>query len=306
MAQPDDVRAVDEMPASRDAARPDEVRARLQRRYGDLAVIAGDVGAGGGDMTAVAGDVPAPAAAAADVPAGAGCGGSTSGCAAPATDDGDAATGTDPVAGCGARYDVADHGDVPAGLAAASLGCGNPVAVADLRSGEDVLDLGSGAGLDVILSARRVGPAGHAYGLDMTGPMLAAARANAASAGVANATFLEGYLEAIPLAEGSVDVIVSNCVINLSVDKPAAFAEMHRVLAPGGRLAISDTVADGVVPAHLRADPDAWDGCLAGALTREAYRDHLAAAGFVEVTLTDSHPIDATFTSVIVRARRAG
>lgn len=285
MAQPDDVRAADAMPAPRGAAHPDEVRARLQRRYGDLAVIAGD----------------------AAVPAGgAGCCGSTSGCAAPATDERDVATSADPVAGCGVRDDVTDHGDVVAGLAAASLGCGNPVAVADLHAGERVLDLGSGAGLDVIVSARRVGPAGHAYGLDMTGPMLAAARANAASAGVANATFLEGYLEAIPLAEGSVDVVVSNCVINLSVDKDAAFAEMHRVLRPGGRVAISDIVADGVVPAHLRADPDAWDGCLAGALTRQAYRDQLAAAGFAEVALTDSHPVDATFTSVIVRARRAG
>lgn len=271
----------------------EHLRARLQRRYGDLAVVAGDeatrpdTGGGCGSR----------AGAAAGSPAGTGGGSAgATGCCRPAAEAGQ-------VWGA-AHYDAADRGGVAAGLVDASLGCGNPVAVAELRPGETVLDLGSGSGLDVILSARRVAPGGHAYGLDMTEAMLAAARANAASEGVANATFLAGCLEAIPLPAGAVDVVLSNCVLNLSADKPAAFAEMHRVLRPGGRLAISDVVADRELPAHRRADPEAWDACLAGAVTRPAYREHLAAAGFTDASLTDSHSIDDLVSSVIVRARR--
>lgn len=204
-----------------------------------------------------------------------------------------------------ARYDDDHRAGVAESVVGASLGCGNPVAMAELHPGEVVLDLGSGAGLDVILSARRVAPDGHAYGLDMTDEMLATARVNAAKEGVDNVTFLAGYLEAIPLPAESVDVILSNCVVNLSPDKPAAFAEMHRVLRPGGRLAISDVLAEQELPDSVRADPDAWDACLAGALTRRNYRDTLAAAGFDHVTLTDSHPITQELTSVVVHAARS-
>lgn len=255
-----------------------EVRARLQRRYGELAVVASDE-------------------AVSDRETSAGCGSSAGTACCRVAGDADQAWGA-------ARYGETERDGVAHELVAASLGCGNPVAVAELAPGEVVLDLGSGSGLDVILSARRVDPGGHAYGLDMTPAMLDAARANAASQGVGNATFLEGSLEAVPLPAGVVDVVLSNCVVNLSADKPGAFAEMHRVLRPGGRLAISDVVADREVPAQVRADPDAWDACLAGALTRRAYRDHLAAAGFTGITLTDSHAVDDTFASVVVRARR--
>ena len=187
---------------------------------------------------------------------------------------------------------------------AASLGCGVPTAVADLRPGETVLDLGSGAGADVLISARRVGPTGRAIGLDMTVEMLELARANARRAGCDNAEFLEGFLEAIPLADGSVDVVISNCVINLAADKRAVLAEAFRVLRPGGRFAISDVVADPEMDEATRQDMTLWTGCVAGALTEAEYREALGAAGLVEVQILPTHRVHAGATAAIIRARR--
>jgi arsenite methyltransferase len=169
---------------------------------------------------------------------------------------------------------------LPEEAVSASLGCGNPTALARLQPGETVLDLGSGGGIDVLLSARRVGPAGKAYGLDMTDEMLALARENQRKAGVQNVEFLKGEMENIPLPEGSVDVILSNCVVNLSADKDRVFAEAFRVLKPGGRLAISDVVFRGDVPAEIKRSVELWVGCVAGALEESDYRAKLAAAGF--------------------------
>ena len=205
----------------------------------------------------------------------------------------------------GARlYDPADLAQLPVEAVAGSIGCANPVALARLRPGEDVLDLGAGGGIDVLLSARQVGPHGRAYGLDMTPEMLELARANQARAGVANAEFLEGRIEEIPLPDRSVDVVVSNCVINLSTDKAAVFAEAHRVLRPGGRLAVADVVADAEPDPTLVADDAAWSACVAGALTRDRYRARLEAAGFADVEVADSHAVADGFWSVFVRARR--
>ena len=220
-------------------------------------------------------------------------------------------------AGCGCGSGCCDVGssdagllygdlaaEVPEGAALASLGCGNPVAVAELRVGEVVLDLGSGGGIDVILSARRVGPAGLAYGLDMTDEMLDLARRNAADAGVTNVEFLKGYIEEVPLPDGSVDVIVSNCVINLSADKPRVLDEMMRVLRPGGRLGISDIVAgDDLTPAD-RAERGSWVGCIAGALSFEEYEADLRRAGFADVRLTPTHEVADGIFSAIVRAAK--
>jgi SAM-dependent methyltransferase len=204
------------------------------------------------------------------------------------------------------RYDAADVAGLPAGAVAGSLGCANPVALARLEPGEDVLDLGSGGGIDVLLSARRVGPTGRAYGVDMTAEMLELARANQAEAGVTNAEFLEGRIEAVPLPDHSVDVVVSNCVVNLSTDKPAVFAEAFRVLRPGGRVAIADIVADQEVPAELRADDAAWAACISGAVTRDRYRAQLVDAGFTDVEIVDSHAVADGFCSAFVRARKPG
>jgi SAM-dependent methyltransferase len=201
-----------------------------------------------------------------------------------------------------ARYEAGDLDGLPAEAVAASIGCANPVALAELRPGETVLDLGSGGGIDVLLSAGRVGPTGKAYGVDMTDEMLELAEANQQRAGVTNAEFLRGRIEAVPLPDRAVDVIVSNCVINLSADKPAVFAEAHRLLRPGGRLAIADVVADTAVDDALRSDLAAWTDCVAGAVTRDDYRTMLEDAGFVAVTIDDSHPVADGFTSVIVRA----
>ncbi|MCG3133232.1 MAG: Arsenite methyltransferase [Planctomycetes bacterium] len=180
-------------------------------------------------------------------------------------------------------YGAGEAGAVPPDALAASLGCGNPTALAELRAGETVLDLGSGGGIDVLLSAKRVGPAGFAYGLDMTDEMLALAERNRAAAGAANVKFLKGHIEQIPLPDGSVDVIVSNCVINLSPDKARVLREAFRVLRPGGRLAVSDVVVQGEFPANLRKDAESWAGCVAGALEEGEYRRLLAEAGFVDV-----------------------
>jgi arsenite methyltransferase len=182
-------------------------------------------------------------------------------------------------------YATAELASLPAEAAAASLGCGNPTALAELRPGEVVLDLGSGGGIDVLLSARRVGPTGKAYGLDMTEEMLALARRNAASAGTTNVEFLRGEIEAIPLPDASVDVVISNCVINLSTDKGRVLREAFRVLKPGGRFAVSDVVVDGPVPATLRKQVELWVGCIAGALERQDYLTQLEVAGFAEASI---------------------
>jgi SAM-dependent methyltransferase len=188
----------------------------------------------------------------------------------------------------------------------ASLGCGVPTAVADLRDGDVVLDLGSGAGADVLISARRVAPRGRAIGLDMTDEMLELARANAAAAGIENAQFVKGYLEALPLPDASVDVVISNCVVNLSHDKPAVLREAARVLRPGGRFAISDVVADEDMDAATRADMAQWTGCVAGALTRGEFERSLADAGLVDVEIRETHRVHAHAGAAIVRARKPG
>jgi SAM-dependent methyltransferase len=220
-------------------------------------------------------------------------------------------------------YDEAEKGALPAEAVLASLGCGNPTALAELRAGEVVLDLGSGGGIDVLLSARRVGPTGKAFGLDMTDEMLELARENQRKAGVDNVEFLRGEIEHIPLPDNSVDVIISNCVINLSADKPRVLAEAFRVLKPGGRFAVSDIVRRGDVPEAIARTMELWTGCIAGALHEEEYRGLLTESGFAEVGIeptrvyraedakafvpegTDLSAIDGTFMSAFVRARKA-
>src|SRR4051794_622135 len=182
-------------------------------------------------------------------------------------------------------YDIAERSEVPDAAVLASLGCGNPTAVADLRDGETVLDLGSGGGIDVILSARRVGAAGHAYGLDMTDEMLELARRNALEAGVENVTFLKGLIEEIPLPDASVDVVISNCVINLSTNKPSVLREIGRVLRPGGRIGISDVVSEDRLAPAERAQRGSYVGCIAGALSTSEYAGGLESAGFSDVTV---------------------
>jgi ubiquinone/menaquinone biosynthesis C-methylase UbiE len=186
----------------------------------------------------------------------------------------------------------------------ASLGCGVPTAVAGLRAGETVLDLGSGAGADVLISARRVGPTGRAIGLDMTDEMLELARANAAEAGVTNVQFLRGYIEDIPLPNGSVDVVISNCVINLAGDKYRVLSEVARVLKPGGRFAVSDVIADPGMDEATRADMVAVTGCIGGALTEEQFRAGLTAAGLADIEITETHRVHPQAGSAIVRARK--
>jgi arsenite methyltransferase len=211
--------------------------------------------------------------------------------------DGDAVFG-------GALYDAAEAEAAPAAAVGASLGCGVPTLVADLQQGETVLDLGSGAGADVLISARRVGATGRAIGLDMTDEMLELARRNAEEAGAANAEFLKGYLEDIPLPEASVDVVISNCVINLAADKRRVLAEAARVLRPGGRLAVSDVVADPDMDDATRADMQQWTGCIAGALTESGFRAALSAVGLVDVEIRPTHRVHAHAASAIIRARR--
>jgi SAM-dependent methyltransferase len=201
-----------------------------------------------------------------------------------------------------ALYTPGQTDGLPEEAVLASLGCGNPLAVAELRDGERVLDLGSGGGIDVLLSARRVGPTGFAYGLDMTEEMLALARSNAAKAGATNVEFVKGHIEDIPLPDASIDVVISNCVINLSTDKPAVIAEMFRVLAPGGRLGISDIVAeDDLTPAN-RAARGSHVGCIAGALSRTEYLDGLTGAGFVDPEVVFTHEAAPGMHGAIVRA----
>ena len=201
-------------------------------------------------------------------------------------------------------YDVLQRDEVPEGAVLASLGCGNPTAVAELREGETVLDLGSGGGIDVLLSAKRVGPTGKAYGIDMTDEMLELARANAAAAGAANVEFLRGLIEDVPLPDASVDVVISNCVINLSTDKPAVIREIARVLRPGGRVGVSDVVADDDLTAEERAERGSFVGCIAGALSFSEYRTLLGDAGFVDVEVEATHEMVGGMHGAIVRARR--
>ena len=224
-------------------------------------------------------------------------------------------------------YAASETSEIPAEAVAASLGCGNPTALAQLSPGETVLDLGSGGGIDVLLSARRVGPTGKAYGLDMTDEMLALARENQRRAGIENAEFLKGEIERIPLPDRSVDVIISNCVVNLSADKDRVLAEAFRVLKPGGRLAISDIVVRGETPAAIRRSVELWIGCVAGALEETEYRAGLAKAGFEAIDLEPtriyrmedareflvgagidvdavSGAVDGKFMSAFVRARK--
>ena len=215
---------------------------------------------------------------------------------------------------CGATGQTSSWGDVlydaessqgaTEAAVAASLGCGVPTAVADLHEGETVLDLGSGAGADVLISARRVGPTGRAIGLDMTDEMLELARHNATEAGATNAEFLKGYIEDLPLPDDSVDVVISNCVINLSADKGQVIREAARVLRPGGRFAVSDVIADDHMDAATRADMEQWTGCIAGALTRGQFEHALADAGFVDLEIHETHRVHAHAGSAIIRARK--
>jgi arsenite methyltransferase len=203
-----------------------------------------------------------------------------------------------------ALYSAEERGELPDAAALASLGCGNPTAVAELREGEVVLDLGSGGGIDVILSAKRVGPTGVAYGLDMTDEMLALAQQNAREAGVTNVHFLKGLIEKVPLPADSVDVVISNCVINLSTDKAAVLTEMARVLKPGGRLGISDVVAEDRLSVAERAERGSQVGCVAGALSRGEYIAGLEAAGFDEVAVDFTHEVADGMHGAIVKAVR--
>jgi arsenite methyltransferase len=209
--------------------------------------------------------------------------------------------------GCGDEFGSAlygaEAGEAPQEAVAASLGCGVPTAVADLHPGETVLDLGSGAGADVLISAKRVAPGGRAIGLDMTDEMLALARANAAAAGVENVEFVKGYLEEIPLPDASVDVVISNCVINLAADKRVVLAEAARVLRPGGRFAVSDVIADDDMDAATRADMQQWTGCIAGALTETEFRAALADAGLTDIEIRPTHRVHEHAGSAIIRAR---
>ncbi|WP_375502129.1 arsenite methyltransferase [uncultured Jatrophihabitans sp.] len=201
-------------------------------------------------------------------------------------------------------YSADEQGELPAEAVAASLGCGNPMAVADLKAGEKVLDLGSGGGIDVLLSARRVGPTGYAYGVDMTEEMLDLANANKAKAGIDNVEFLKGTIEDVPLPDETVDVVISNCVINLSTDKPAVLAEMFRVLTPGGRIGISDVVAEDHLTPADRAERGSYVGCIAGALSRSEYLDGLAAVGFTGAEVAFTHEAAPGMHGAIINATK--
>jgi SAM-dependent methyltransferase len=225
------------------------------------------------------------------------CGAAAAACCGPVAEDSTSIFGA-------RLYDPSELAELPDQAVAGSIGCANPVALARLEPGEDVLDLGSGGGIDVLLSARRVAPDGRAYGVDMTTEMLQLSRDNQQRAGVTNAEFLEGRIEDLPLPDHSVDVVVSNCVINLSADKPAVFGEAFRVLRPGGRMAVADVIADRDAGADLLADDAAWAACVAGAVSRKRYRALLEAAGFSEIDIVDSHRVADGFWSVFVRAHK--
>ncbi len=201
-------------------------------------------------------------------------------------------------------YSALERDELPDAAVLASLGCGNPTAVADLHLGERVLDLGSGGGIDVLLSAKRVGPTGRAFGVDMTDEMLALAQHNAAEAGATNVEFLKGQIEAIPLPAESIDVVISNCVVNLAVDKSAVFAEIARVLRPGGRIGISDIVAEDALSPDERAERGSYAGCIAGALSVSEFRDGLEAVGLTDVSITPSHTVADGMISAIIKASK--
>jgi arsenite methyltransferase len=226
-----------------------------------------------------------------------------SGCGCGCEESGCCGDGADTLFGEG-LYATEERGDLPENAVIGSLGCGNPVAVAELREGETVLDLGSGGGLDVLLSARRVGPRGTVYGLDMTDEMLALARRNAETAHATNVHFLKGLIEAIPLASESVDVVISNCVVNLSTDKPAVLREIARVLKPGGRIGISDVVAEDRLSSAERWERGTFVGCIAGALSESEYRTGLVEAGLSDVELELTHRVADGMHAAIVRARK--
>jgi SAM-dependent methyltransferase len=247
-------------------ATPDALREEVRRKYAEAAAAVGE---------------------------GSGCG-----CGSGACCEGEAASedfGT-------SLYTLDQRGELPDAAALASLGCGNPTAVAELKEGETVLDLGSGGGIDVILSAKRVGPTGRAYGLDMTDEMLALARKNAADAGITNAIFLKGLIEQIPLPADSVDVVISNCVINLSTDKAEVLLEMSRVLKPGGRLGISDIVAEDRLTEEEQAERGSYVGCIAGALSKSEYEVGLEAVGFEDISVEFTHEVADGIHGAIVRA----
>ena len=201
-------------------------------------------------------------------------------------------------------YSALEREELPDAAVLASLGCGNPTAVADLHEGERVLDLGSGGGIDVLLSAKRVGPTGRAFGIDMTDEMLALAQRNAAEAGATNVEFLKGQIEALPLPAESIDVVISNCVVNLAADKPSVFREIARVLRPGGRIGISDIVAEDHLTADQRADRGSYAGCIAGALSVTEFREGLHAVGLTDVSITPSHAVGDGMLSAMIRASK--
>jgi arsenite methyltransferase len=240
----------------------------------------------------------AAARAAGEGTSGAGCCGTTGGC-------GSTTLRRDETEVFGERlYQAEDRAGATDTAVSASMGCGVPTAVADLHEGETVLDLGSGAGADALISARRVGPTGLAIGVDMTDEMLELARQSAAEAGAANVEFRKGTIEALPLPDASVDVVISNCVINLSADKPQVLRESARVLRPGGRLAVSDVIADPDMDPASRADMEQWTGCIAGALTREEFDQALTDAGLTEVEIDETHRVHEHASSAVVRARK--
>lgn len=272
----------------------DSIREAVREKYGEAArrVSGGERAACCPEDSGVA-----PRAGSAGAPEGRGdCGCSSAGvecgCSTAGGDCGCSTRGKDPITGD--LYSAGETSGLPEAALLASLGCGNPTALADLHPGETVLDLGSGGGIDVLLSARRVGPGGKAYGLDMTEEMLELARRNQRTAGVANAEFLRGHIESIPLPDESVDVVISNCVINLSADKPAVLAEAFRVLRPGGRFAVSDIVVRGAMDGRVRRSLELWAGCLAGALEEAEYDAYLRGAGFVDVEIEPTRVYDET------------
>ena len=262
----------------------EDIREQVRLRYAAAATAVQASGATA--LTIVDGDQCCGPASATDVGSSSCCGGSGE---------------VDEAFGAG-LYSAGEQGELPVEAVIASLGCGNPTAVADLHPGERVLDLGSGGGIDVLLSARRVGETGFAYGVDMTDEMLELARANQAKAGLTNVEFVKGTIEDVPLPDASIDVVISNCVINLSTDKSAVIAEMFRVLAPGGRLGISDVVAEDHLSPADRAERGSYVGCIAGALSKSEYLEGLTAAGFVDAEVRFTHQAASGMHSAIVRA----
>ncbi|HTK45390.1 MAG TPA: arsenite methyltransferase [Patescibacteria group bacterium] len=260
----------------------DSIQRQVRDRYAGAALAAADA-----------------AAAPSNAVHAAGCCGDDAGCGC-----GDACCGTATTTMGLQLYDVAERAGLPDAAVLASLGCGNPIAVADLREGETVLDLGSGGGIDVLLSARRVGPTGHAIGVDMTDEMLELARRNAAEAGATNVEFRKGTIERLPVDDGAVDVVISNCVINLASDKRAVFGEIARVLKPGGRVGVTDIVADDILTAEQRADRGSYVGCIAGALSFREFRAGLRDVGLTDIEVVPTRQVTEGMHSAIVRATK--